>query len=161
MATRTKNIRGPKRTKRARKTAQKPRITVGPISQTFPAGTPIQVERGPLPEGLVERAAERASILTDPRIPVLTPELQASMDADERAREQIVASIGPRLRHATELCGEIMANLIDCHTGMQTSVAEVNALLWHIRWELLLAAEAPKFGPGDEAEGDEPAKVAS
>jgi hypothetical protein len=93
----------------------------------------------------IRRAAKRAGIT-----PTIPPPLPDGYDV---ARGQLVKTIGPRLVQATELCGETLATLIDCHTGLETNVAEINALLWRCRWDLLLAAKA--LNCEDDEQGSE------
>jgi hypothetical protein len=44
--------------------------------------------------------------------------------------------VAPTLRHATDLLGEQLATMTECHDGFEQRIAEVNRLLWELRWRL-------------------------
>ena len=91
----------------------------------------------------IERAAGRAGIRVN----------GANGHADAAAIDKVAAALAPTLAHATELCGEMLASMLGVHDGTEKTAAELNALLWRLRWELGLAGKAV------DADHDEDAQV--
>jgi hypothetical protein len=73
-----------------------------------------------------------------------------------------VSSIGPNLRHASDLLGEVMAEMVNCHSGVERNIREINALLWRVRWEIGMPGAAVRGGHASgEYEDGEPKEGAA
>ena len=123
--------------------------------------TKRRVPRRPKPkpvEAEIRRAAERMNGAgnghTDHPIPFQPVDSPAN-----RAIDFVIARIQPDLIHATELCGETLASMLGVHDGTEKNVAELNALLWRLRWELGLASKAVDHDHDEDDAAEE--KVAS
>jgi hypothetical protein len=102
----------------------------------------------------IRRAAERANGKSSGHVEQPIP-FQPVESPANRAIDFVIERIRPDLVHATELAGETLASMLGVHDGTQKSVAELNALLWRLRWELGLAAKAVSSDHGDDASAEQ------
>jgi hypothetical protein len=107
------------------------------------------VAETPLPEGLVERAAERAGVS-------IPPPLSPEAIAEGETRDRMAETFAPRLRRACDLLAERVAVAADNHDYyVMHELASVLSELWHIRWELGVLpprAEETSIAAGDKCE---------